>query len=447
MSIPSQFYTFQDGTSLITAERLNKNWDELYKMFNPALVGIAEDNIANTSKILVSDRDYIGVDAKITGTWEFAVFPTVPDASIPDAALSSNIPHKDTANTFSLKQTLSAGMDFSKTQAENIVVHKVSGLPGGVAADTGRIVYNTLDNKFYGWNGTSWLELSYVGGYTGGAIRGVSDFGIVDNNDTYKLWFKTEGDAPTVKLAIKGEPFPKRFYIELGYHTHAFTGTSVTPSVTDPGHTHDVVLGSHGHGSKSFSLSTHTHGVSGDTGTQSASHWHDMSNHTHNSVVAGADNSGTPNTANTQYQSASHTHTISLTTGTPSASDNVDQHDLGTKTSASGTTGITINQFTPEGTNAYAGVNIGGSLSTTQKLYGNNLSVSIDGVSVTSNILTATGWGAIGDGTGNHAFHTDGTGEMDASSWKSYTAGYHVLEITEPEDGYGCDLLVLIETS
>jgi hypothetical protein len=423
-TLPNVFVNGMGESNIIDAPKVNANFDELVEVLTG---NIEKDNIKVGSAICIRD-----VAMTISAAWTFSTNPIFNAGGISDAALSSNIPKKDATNAFSAKQTFNAGVDFNKTQAENIVVHKVSSLPGGESADIGRIVYCTTDNKFYGWNGTAWNQLDYTGGYTGGAVRGVSDFGIVDDGDGYKLWFKTEGASPTVKIAIKGEPFPKRFYTELAYHTHAFTGDSHTHSVTDSGHIHSVVLGSHDHGAKSYALSTHTHGISGDTGNESA-------NHLHHTVVAGG--------SDTSIQSSYHHHAIALTSETPSASDNVDSKDLGSKNSASATTGISLAGTVPAGSNAYAGVNIGASLSSVQKLYGKNLSVKIDGTTVTSNILTATGWGAIGDGTGAHAFHTTGSGEMNASAWKSYAAGYHLLEILEPDSGFGCNLLIFIETS
>jgi hypothetical protein len=141
-----------------------------------------------------------------------------------------------------------------------------------------------------------------------------------------------------------------------------------------------------------------------------------------------------------------HNHGISITSGGASASQQIPSENLGTTNSYYTATGITVNNTAAAGTNAYAGINAG-ALSSAQKLYGKALTVKIDGTNVTANILTATGWAAIGDGTGAHAFHTDGTGDMTASGWLAYAAGFHTLEIIEPESGYGCSLSVHIETS
>lgn len=447
--IPQKFHTFVDGKTpagLITAERLNENFDALYDMFDPAIVGIDYDNIKTPSKILVSDRNYTGA-YQITGTFQFSAFPTVPDASIPDAKLSTNIPKKDLTNAFSAKQTFNAGIDLAQQQAEQIVIHKLAAAPGSPVS--GQVYYNTTNNKYYGWNGSAWNQMDYVGGYTGGAVLGVSFNVLVDDGDPVKVYFKTSGATPTVKILIKGEPYPKRFYTELGYHTHVFTGVTHAHSVTDPGHTHSVVIGAHDHDGN-FGLSTHTHNISGNTGNESGDHAHYIQDHTHTGVTTGANSTGNMwDYASKKETSGTndvhHTHSISATSSGPSASGEVDSRDLGTKVSASGVTGISVQNTIAEGANSYAGINAG-SLSSTQKLYAKSLAVKIDGVTVTSYILTATGWSVIGDGTGSHAFHTAGTGDMDASAWKSYAAGFHIIEITEPEGGYGSSVLIYVET-
>jgi hypothetical protein len=441
-------------------------------MFDPAYYGIDADNLKTGTTICVKN-----VVATISAIWTFTSNPVFNAEAISDAALSSNIPKKNAANTFSALQTLSAGIDLQKTQALGFIAEKLGSLPGGTSADIGRVVYCTGDNKYYGWNGTSWVELSYVGGYTGGAIRSYTGGGLVDDADSQKLWFKTEGASPTVKVTLKGEPYPKRFYLELPYHTHAFTGTAHVHPITDPNHYHAVVLGSHGHGTQQYALDTHTHGLSGNTGNcsqhhhdldlssgaQSVTHTHLVSGSTEEKKIQDTEDNLTSLSMSFQSGNASvghthaitgetvlagiHNHSISLTSGAPSASAAVASQDLGSKNSDSKATGITIQDQTAGGNNAYAGVNIGGTLASVQKLYGKSLVVKIDGTDVTSNVLSATGWGAIGDGTGGHAFHTAGTGEMNASAWKSYSAGFHTIEIVEGQAGYGCSLLIHIETS
>jgi len=117
--IPQKYHIFQDGevpAGLITAERLNKNWDNLYDMFDPQKVGISEDNIKDNCKIVLSNQNYLGSN-KITGSWEFTSFPTIPDGSIaeskinvinfvvksggviPDGDIAVNIPRKENDET------------------------------------------------------------------------------------------------------------------------------------------------------------------------------------------------------------------------------------------------------------------------------------------------------------------------------------------------------------
>ncbi len=137
--IPVKFHVFQDGevpAGKITAERLNKNWDALYDMFDPTKVGISEDNIAPTSKILVSDRDYI-----ISGSFSFTTPPVFTAGAIPESAidvenfvvkengvikdedLPTNLARKD-AN-----ETITGSWEFSSVAG---VIKEVTSLPAEV---------------------------------------------------------------------------------------------------------------------------------------------------------------------------------------------------------------------------------------------------------------------------------------------------------------------------
>lgn len=82
--------------------------------------------------------------------------------------------------------------------------------------------------------------------------------------------------------------------------------------------------------------------------------------------------------------------------------------------------------------------NAGGSA----KTYPKALKIYIDGVDKTSDILTKSGLGALGDGTSSHAFVTTGTGEMDISDLITFD-GFHELKITEPENAGGKCLIHL----
>ena len=90
MGVPIKYYSFVDGQTaagLITAARLNGDLDPLYACLDPATVGLEDTNVKSGAKIVCSDRNY----SAITGTWVFSVCPTFPDASIPNAKLSSAI--------------------------------------------------------------------------------------------------------------------------------------------------------------------------------------------------------------------------------------------------------------------------------------------------------------------------------------------------------------------
>jgi hypothetical protein len=477
MGIVTKSHTFVDGSvpdGLITAARLNDNWDTLYTLVNGNLDGANVDS----SAIMIPGGDYT-----ITGTFTFSTAPSLPDDSIGDAALSDNVSLLDGAQTYSAKKTFSGGTNHSKEQAESFNIEEVAGLPAYVAADKGRLLYNTDDNKAYIGGGSDWEQINYIGGYTGGAIRSYSGTLDVDSGSSSQLWFKTEGGGPTVNIALRGLIFPSRYYTELGYHNHTFTGGGHTHSVTDGGHTHSVVIGTHGHGSTQYAVDAHTHSVSGNvdntdlshthdvsgtTGNQSADHTHSVSGNTAVETVredlsGSLENHSHSISLTSGTQSASHTHTfsdtssnwsianlhkhsVSLTSGSSSNSSAVSAANLGTKTSASSTTGVSVSSGTATGTISNAGVN-GGTISSSVKQHLDSCVIKVDGTDVTSDVLTATGWDEVGDGTDTHNFVTTGTGEMDASSWVAYSAGYHILEVSEPTSGYGGRVMIHIETT
>lgn len=201
MAIPIKFHTFQDGqvpAGKITAERLNKNWDELYKMFNPVIVGISEDNIASSSKILVSDRNYIGSN-KITGNWEFNTFPVVPDASIPESkinitniittsTLDSNLPSNVVRSDSD--EVISGAWTF-QNPIENLVIESVDNLPETITE--GRLVrYNGV--LYIGKSG-AWKKL-----YTADEIVGV---GVVVGSTARISYTNTQSTSDTSYIKLK----------------------------------------------------------------------------------------------------------------------------------------------------------------------------------------------------------------------------------------------------
>jgi hypothetical protein len=177
MSIPNKFHTFVDGqvdAGKITAERLNENWDRLYNMFNPNQVGISDDNIAAVSKILISNRNYTGTN-KITGNFEFATFPIVPDGSIAEskinlvnfitkqnlaANLPTNLAYKDANETISGNWSASGNWTISgswtfNNPISNLVIETVTSLPQTVT--NGKLLlYN---GELYLGKNNAWKKL------------------------------------------------------------------------------------------------------------------------------------------------------------------------------------------------------------------------------------------------------------------------------------------------
>jgi len=453
-TIPNVFQNGVGEINLIDAVKVNLNFSTIATILNG---NIEKDNIKVGSAICLNDAA-----TTVSVIWTFSADPVFNAGGVKDSYLTSNIPKKDEMNVFTARQILSAGIDLEKTEAKNFNLEEVASLPGWVAADKGRLLFCTGDNHSYVGGSSGWVRTDYIGDYTGGAISRYAASGIVDDNNAYKLYFKTEGDTPTVKIVIKGEAFPSRFYTELPYHTHGFTGVNHSHSITDPEHYHTVGVGSHGHGATQYGISTHKHSIDGSTSNTNLAHIHSAgsyatdqeANHSHPNVTGGAADTGLGGihahaiTGDSGAWSIAnlHQHSLTLVSGNADTNQAVPSTDIGNKNSDTKTTGISINNTQAGGTNAHTGVN-GGTLSIVQKLYADTLTVKINATSITSNILTAKGWTEIGDGTAGHAFHVSGTGELDASSWLTYSPGLHVLEIIEPESGYGSGLLIHIETS
>lgn len=509
MAIPQKFFTWVDGkvpSGLITAERLNTNFDRLYDMFDPSKVGISDDNIATNTKILISNRDYTGTN-KIIGNYEFQTFPIVPNNSIPDSKLSANVVLKNVTNQFLVYQII-PGIDLGAGYISNAKIYPESSPPSN--PQTGQIYYNSSENKFYGrsgtewrrldcneeakriypessapqnpsvgqvyfdtttntfygWNGSVWKQLDYTGGAPAIVVRSYSLFGEADDNDSFRCVFKVTQSPPTVKLWFKGLPFPRRHYTELPYHTHNFTGISHDHATIDSGHYHSVIIGEHTH-TGYYTRQDHTHAVTGYTEIGNMRHTHmwgmyvstsPVLDHVHSYIEpdigvsadtgeAGGHDHIVDYSGQSSETDIEHGHEIDITSQQASSAEPIDSTNLGTKDTDSKVSNISIQSATQGGTISYSGVQTSQSLSTQQKLYGNNLTVKVNTTDITNNIKTLLGWESIGDGTASHPLHTQGTSEMTISNWVSLSPGFHTLEIIEPITGYGLSLLVHLETS
>ena len=97
MGVPSYFYTWVDSQTdagKITAARLNGDFAPLYACLDPAVGGLEDTNVKAGAKIVCTDRAHT-----VTGVWTFTTAPVLPDASIADAKLSSNVMLKTTYDT------------------------------------------------------------------------------------------------------------------------------------------------------------------------------------------------------------------------------------------------------------------------------------------------------------------------------------------------------------
>lgn len=97
MAVPVKFYTWVDSQAaagLITAARLNGDFDPLYACLDPAVGGLEDTNVKSGAKIVCTDRAHT-----ITGIWTFTTAPVLPDGSVADAKLTSNVMLKTTYDT------------------------------------------------------------------------------------------------------------------------------------------------------------------------------------------------------------------------------------------------------------------------------------------------------------------------------------------------------------
>lgn len=233
-----------------------------------------------------------------------------------------------------------------------------------------------------------------------------------ENEHPFIFRFKKPSLSSKVVIDLKGYKGKAGFYEILPSHYH---GISLSPSI--PQHTH-------GAGSLVGSQPAHTHGAGTLSGSQPA---HD---HTGATAEGGKD----------AYSGNPHTHSI--------YADGDDPVTISGNTAAGGNDAVTISGNTDYNSPAYININ-GNSQSALvlpSILYPKNLKIYIDGVDRTSSILALAGMQQFGDGTANHVFVTNGTGEIDISNLVS-GLGIHEIIITEPEQGILCRVAVHLEVT
>lgn len=459
--IGSWAYTFQDGVGapyVASGVQVMANLDQIKNVVDG---NIEESNVKTASKIMCTDR------AKtITAVYTFGAGanPVFQAGAILDAYLTSNVPLKDAANTFSGNNTFSGSNTFNQAieglKPPTLAVHP------STAGDDGKVYIYSGDSQLYIYkHGTGPVQLDYTGGgVPPGTVMSYNGEITIDDGTPAIFMIKTTSGFTSAKLKMTAFPFPTYPYTELPAHTHA-VGTLALSSgaISGLNHTHNVVMGTHthlgsfGNSAHTHTISTHRHALSLSTGAgsahnhaqqgtiasanQSADHSHQYdsgssgsdwtsgvsANHTHNVTLSG-------NTGN----ESSHTHSISgysaysgdLTSGAPSATSSVTSTDLGTIVSQNPNTwspsvGTALSGFT--GSNGISG----GSLNDTQKV---NVDTAIQ-VYISS---SPTSWGTAKDsGTpgwsslANILAASGGTSEIDISSYLTPSTFYYI-KVVEP---------------
>ncbi|RKY29856.1 MAG: hypothetical protein DRP74_08105 [Candidatus Omnitrophota bacterium] len=392
-----------DGYTAVSSQ-VEQNIDNIINTINGNL---DETNISTSSLVCVADRDMT-----ITGSWTFSTNPTFNNNAIPDSALSNNVALKDQANTFSALQTFSAGIDLQNSKAQNFAIEEVSSLPTPTPDMKGRIV--EMGDNAYLCTGSAWKNMTYTGTYIGGAVFRYEGERIIDDQNSRSILIKKDSSHIVATLFIKGDKFPTYMYL-FEEHKHPIDSSknaTITLTVSDPGHFHTTVLGSHTH-SGSFATSNHTHQVYGAT-QDAGSHKHTYSGTTSDVYIDEATTGGISLSHHHDYSgetstAENHQHVVNITSSSPSAYASVGSTDLGSKDTDSKTTGISISGSIGGSTESQ-GINSGATVAL--KTYIDSMQIQINGIDITQWILNATNWTQIGDGTNTHAFITTG-GELE----------------------------------
>ena len=124
--------------------------------------------------------------------------------------------------------------NFNQNELQNAVIQNLASAPESPKA--GQIYYNTGDNKYYGYNGTSWVELSSQGDYTfKNGVENVSNtrdvqIKLATGGNAGNITFTADtnglaGSAPTASTSTAG-------LIEIATDTEVSTGTDTSRAVT-----------------------------------------------------------------------------------------------------------------------------------------------------------------------------------------------------------------------
>lgn len=260
--------------------------------------------------------------------------------------------------------------------------------------------------------------------------------------------FEDAAHVPTsVRMSLKAYRFPRMFYTELGGHAHTASAASAG------GHSHTTgAAGNHTHSTTTNGAHTHTinsvgnhshHIRTGDAGGAGK-----PGDHSYNGSYAGgaslcswqggwhsllACSTGADGNYATST-SGGHTHSMGSAGGHSHTANAAGSHSHSVSNAGSHTHAVSVTS---------AGASVAANSTTLEHLSG--LRVFVNGSERTSDLLTALGWGAIGDGTAGHPLVASGTGLVDITSFVPLAPGTHTIRF-ESSSGTGGMLLYDVMT-
>ena len=123
-------------------------------------------------------------------------------------------------------------LDMNGNEIQNVLLQKLASAPT-TNVSSGRVYYNTTDNKLYVYDGTNWVDLTSQGNYT-------FTNGIQENSRTVSIKLATGSNAGNVTFTadtnglsgtVAAASTSASGVIEIATYTEASTGTSETLAV------------------------------------------------------------------------------------------------------------------------------------------------------------------------------------------------------------------------
>ena len=319
---------------------------------------------------------------------------------------------------------------FSDEAHRALAVEALAEPPGPCQPESsGRTYLNTAEGRIEYCVGNEW-ETSK------GMQTVAGQWGTLDAGNPALIYWKSPRANAVVKLTLIGDRYNRAHYTELRAHKHSASASNASASHKHTGTTASVNL-AHSH-----TVGSHKHSLSLSSGA-GGGHSHDLwTNGLANpSATAGVwiDQQYVPKAGwdgGWVKTAASHTHSVSGSTANAASTTN---SKLGGHTH-SFTTGNQSATHTHTVTTLDAGTVTSAEPSTNEKTYLNSLTLKIDGVDRTTDILALAAanypgdFASLGDGSAEHRLNSRsvetagaGTGELDISSLVS-GAGYHLIQ-------------------